>query len=65
VFKSYCYQCLTWHTEREASAQPVCPLCGFVRRAADRFAILEKGHVIGAGPTGDLSDDLVHRHLAI
>jgi urea transport system ATP-binding protein len=37
----------------------------FVRRAADRFAILEKGHVIGAGPIGDLSDDLVHRHLAI
>jgi urea transport system ATP-binding protein len=37
----------------------------FVRRAADRFAILEKGRIIAAGPIGDLTDDLVHRHLAI
>jgi urea transport system ATP-binding protein len=37
----------------------------FARRAADRFAILEKGRIVLAGPTTDLSDDVVHRHLAI
>lgn len=37
----------------------------FARRAAGRFAILEKGRVVSSGATVDLSDDLVHRHLAI
>ncbi len=37
----------------------------FARRAADRFAILEKGHVVAAGPMINLSDDVIHRHLAI
>jgi urea transport system ATP-binding protein len=37
----------------------------FARRAADRFAILEKGRVVVAGPTTDLLDNVVHRHLAI
>jgi len=37
----------------------------FAKRAADRFAILEKGHVVATGPISDLSDDVVHRHLAI
>jgi urea transport system ATP-binding protein len=37
----------------------------FARRAAARFAILEKGRVVSAGATADLSDELVHRHLAI
>jgi urea transport system ATP-binding protein len=37
----------------------------FARRAASRFAILEKGRVVAAGATPDLSDDLIHRHLAI
>jgi len=37
----------------------------FARRAAGRFAILEKGRVVAAGATTDLSDELVHHHLAI
>jgi urea transport system ATP-binding protein len=37
----------------------------FARRAADRFAILEKGHVVGLGAIANLSDEAVHRHLAI
>lgn len=37
----------------------------FARRAADRFAILEKGRVVATGPTAKLSDEIVHRHLAI
>lgn len=37
----------------------------FARQAAGRFAILEKGRVVAAGATADLTDDLVHRHLAI
>jgi urea transport system ATP-binding protein len=37
----------------------------FARRASDRFAILEKGRVVASGATADLSDSMVHRHLAI
>jgi len=38
---------------------------GFARRAARRFAIMEKGSVVAAGDIGGLSDDLVHRHMAV
>ncbi len=37
----------------------------FARRAAHVFAILEKGRVAASGPGADLSDDLIHRHLAV
>jgi urea transport system ATP-binding protein len=37
----------------------------FARRAARRFAIMEKGSVVAAGDIGELSDDLVHRHMAV
>ena len=37
----------------------------FARRAADRFAILEKGRIVLTGAASDLSDDVVRRHLAI
>ena len=30
-----------------------------------RFAIMEKGSVVAAGDIGELSDDLVHRHMAV
>lgn len=36
----------------------------FARRA-DRFVILEKGNVVASGVSADLSDELVHKHLAI
>jgi urea transport system ATP-binding protein len=37
----------------------------FVRRAAHRFAMMEKGRVVAAGDIGDLSDAMVHRHMAV
>jgi urea transport system ATP-binding protein len=37
----------------------------FVRRAAQRFAMMEKGRVVASGYIGDLSDALVHRHMAV
>ena len=37
----------------------------FVRRAAHRFAMMEKGRVVAAGDIGELSDALVHRHMAV
>jgi urea transport system ATP-binding protein len=37
----------------------------FVRRAAQHFAMMEKGRVVASGDIGDLSDALVHRHMAV
>jgi urea transport system ATP-binding protein len=37
----------------------------FVRRAAHRFAMMEKGRVVASGEIADLSDALVHRHMAV
>ncbi|MDR3464459.1 MAG: urea ABC transporter ATP-binding subunit UrtE [Xanthobacteraceae bacterium] len=37
----------------------------FARRAAHRFAMMEKGRVVASGAIGDLSDGLVHRHMAV
>jgi urea transport system ATP-binding protein len=37
----------------------------FVRRAAQRFAMMEKGRVVASGGIDDLSDALVHRHMAV
>jgi urea transport system ATP-binding protein len=37
----------------------------FVRRAAQRFAMMEKGRVVASGGIEDLSDALVHRHMAV
>ncbi len=37
----------------------------FVRRAAHRFAMMEKGRIVEAGEIGDLSDAMVHRHMAV
>jgi urea transport system ATP-binding protein len=37
----------------------------FVRRAAHRFAMMEKGRVVAAGEIGELSDALVQRHMAV
>lgn len=37
----------------------------FARRAATTFAILEKGQVVAQGQIHQLTDELVHRHLAI
>ena len=37
----------------------------FARRAGHAFAMLEKGRVAASGKRADLSDDLIHRHLAV
>ncbi len=37
----------------------------FARRAARRFVVMEKGQVAAEGAVTDLSDELVHRHLAV
>jgi len=37
----------------------------FARRASSSFTILEKGSIVSSGPIGDLSDDLVHQHMAV
>ncbi|WP_315835032.1 urea ABC transporter ATP-binding subunit UrtE [Bradyrhizobium prioriisuperbiae] len=37
----------------------------FARRAAHRFAMMEKGRVVATGDIGELSDGMVHRHMAV
>ena len=37
----------------------------FARRAGHGFVIMEKGRVAAAGTTAELSDELIHRHLAV
>jgi urea transport system ATP-binding protein len=37
----------------------------FARRAATRFAFLEKGRVVANGTISELSDELIQRHLAV
>lgn len=36
----------------------------FARRASDSFAIMERGQVVAEGPVKNLTDDLVHKHMA-
>jgi urea transport system ATP-binding protein len=37
----------------------------FARRASTRFVLLEKGRVAAKGAAADLSDDLIHRYMAV
>jgi urea transport system ATP-binding protein len=37
----------------------------FARRAAHRFAMMEKGRVVVAGKISELTDEMVHRHMAV
>lgn len=37
----------------------------FVREVSHRFAVMEKGKLVALGEIGDLSDELVHRHLIV
>ncbi|PWC76444.1 urea ABC transporter ATP-binding subunit UrtE [Azospirillum sp. TSH64] len=37
----------------------------FARQASDLFLMLDKGRVAAHGPTESLTDDLVHRHMAV
>ena len=37
----------------------------FARRASQRFIVMEKGRVAVFGSTADLTDELVHRHMAV
>ena len=37
----------------------------FARRAAHCFAMMEKGKIVASGNVNQLSDELIHRHLAV
>lgn len=37
----------------------------FARRAAHRFAMMEKGRVVVSGDISELTDAMVHRHMAV
>ena len=37
----------------------------FARRASQRFVILDRGSVAAQGAVADLTDELVHRHMAV
>jgi urea transport system ATP-binding protein len=37
----------------------------FARQAAHQFAMMEKGRVVAAGAIAELSDEMVHRHMAV
>ena len=37
----------------------------FARQASHRFAMMEKGRVVVSGAISQLSDELVHRHMAV
>jgi urea transport system ATP-binding protein len=37
----------------------------FARRASSRFVLVERGSIAVAGEVGELTDDLVHRHMAV
>jgi urea transport system ATP-binding protein len=37
----------------------------FARRVAERFFLMDRGAVVASGAMGDLSEDLVRRHLAV
>jgi urea transport system ATP-binding protein len=37
----------------------------FARQLAQKFFIMEKGAIVASGDTADLTDTLVHRHLAV
>lgn len=37
----------------------------FARRASHRFALLEKGRVVARGAIGELTDELIQRHMAV
>ena len=37
----------------------------FARRFARSFVILDRGHAVASGAIGELTDDLVRRHLTV
>ncbi len=37
----------------------------FARRAADAFVMMEKGRIVASGGIADLTEDVVHRHMAV
>jgi len=37
----------------------------FARRAGDNFVMMEKGRIVASGRMSELTDELIHRHLAV
>lgn len=48
-----------------ATIVPVEQDAAFARRASQRFVIMEKGRIAAAGAINELTDELVHRHMAV
>ncbi len=38
---------------------------GLARRASHKFVLMDRGSIAARGPVGELTDDLVHRHMAV
>ena len=37
----------------------------FARRASQHFVVLDRGNVVANGSVAELTDDLVHQHMAV
>lgn len=53
------------YTEEKLAVLLVEQKLPFARRVAERFYLMDRGSVVASGPMGDLSDDLVKKHLAV
>jgi urea transport system ATP-binding protein len=53
------------YTEEKVSVLLVEQKLPFARRVADRFFLMERGSVVARGEMSALTDDLVHKHLAV
>ena len=53
------------HSERNCAILLVEQNLQFVRDITQQFAILETGHIVAAGDIGELTDEVVRRHLSV
>jgi urea transport system ATP-binding protein len=53
------------YTEEKMSVLLVEQKLPFARRVAERFFLMDRGSVVASGAMGELSDDLVRRHLTV
>jgi len=53
------------HSERNCAILLVEQNLQFVRDITQQFAILETGHIVAAGDIGELTDEVVRKHLSV
>ena len=53
------------HSERNCAILLVEQNLQFVRDITQKFAILETGHIVAAGDIGELTDEVVRKHLSV